>query len=71
MKNLCGYPRHSVEKIEEEKQRFVLVDIENYGMGPERSLDDFMEFSGIKINYEIGRLDCPKKLKWCVDAALI
>jgi len=67
IKNLCGYPLHSKEKIEAEDIGFILADIEKYGLGSERSWEEFMNFAGMTVNHENGDLVCPQKpLEWCI-----
>jgi len=68
IKNLCGYPFHTAEKIEADDQSYVLADIENYGLGTARSWEDYLEFTQIKVNYTTGALDCSERLDWCLDA---
>jgi len=70
IKNLCGYPLHSSKHIEADGQGFLLVDLDNYGMGTERSLEMFMNFSQISINHTNGDLVCTDRLDWCVKGLL-
>ena len=66
IKHLVGYPFHTTEKIKEDGLGYLLVDIEDYGLGNTRSRDDFMEFSQIKVDHTTGDLVCTKRLDWCV-----
>eukprot|EP00537_Pseudo-nitzschia_pungens_P015701 CAMPEP_0172398984 /NCGR_PEP_ID=MMETSP1061-20121228/38704_1 /TAXON_ID=37318 /ORGANISM="Pseudo-nitzschia pungens, Strain cf. pungens" /LENGTH=582 /DNA_ID=CAMNT_0013131707 /DNA_START=51 /DNA_END=1799 /DNA_ORIENTATION=- len=68
IKNLCGYPLHTTEKIEADGESFVLVNKEHYGLGTVRSWDDYMELGGLKVNTTTGAIDCAagkKGPKWC------
>ena len=70
MQHLVGYPRHTAEKIQADDEGFILVEIEKYGMGDERSRDDFIKFSEITIDNATGNLLCTKRLDWCMDETL-
>ena len=63
---MCGYPLHTTQHIETDNEDFILADIEKYGLGSERSWEEFMEFAQIKVNQTNGDLVCPKRLDWCV-----
>ena len=67
IKNLCGYPLHTVESIEHDEQAFVLTDREHYDLGTERSWDDFLDFAQVRVNHTSGALDClfPRGVPWC------
>mmetsp|Transcript_1346 Transcript_1346/g.3437 ORF Transcript_1346/g.3437 Transcript_1346/m.3437 type:complete len:583 (+) Transcript_1346:138-1886(+) len=68
IKNLCGYPLHTTEKIEADGESFVLVNKESYGLGTVRSWDDYMELGGLKVNTTTGAIDCTagkRGPKWC------
>mmetsp|Transcript_3911 Transcript_3911/g.11084 ORF Transcript_3911/g.11084 Transcript_3911/m.11084 type:complete len:588 (+) Transcript_3911:294-2057(+) len=64
IKHLCGYPNQSVEEIQANGQGFVLVDREHYGLGSERSWEDYLKFSELTVNHTSGLLDC-HPVKWC------
>jgi len=64
IKNLAAYPTASDEKIKQEGHEFVLIDKEYYGLGSERTREEYMEFAGISIDYEAGALTCTP-IRWC------
>jgi len=47
VKNMVGYPSAAKEVLEQQGYGIVLKDQEHYGLGTERSLDKYMEYSGI------------------------
>jgi len=67
VKHLLGYPIHTADKIKADDMGLLLADIENYGLGPVRSWEDYLEFTQIKPNATDGGLDCPKRLDWCFN----
>lgn len=70
MKYLVGYHQHTAEKINKDNQGYVLEEVEKYGMGDERSREDFHKFSQITIDNITGSLVCTKRLAWCMDQTL-
>lgn len=73
IKNICGYPLHTTEKIEADGESFVLVNKEHYGLGTVRSWEDFMDFGALKVNVTTGALDCtagPRGPGWCNEGSL-
>ena len=69
MKYLAGYPGHTAKKIQKDELDFVLTEVDKYGMGTQRTLEEFHEFSQIEID-EKGDLICTKRLDWCMDQTL-
>jgi len=60
--NLAGYPQAEREKVEREGNGLVFKDMEMYGLGKERSFEDYMKLAGISIGTD--KLVC-KRIKWC------
>ncbi len=69
MKYLAGYPGHTAKKIKKDDLGFVLTEVDKYGMGTERTLEEFIKFSQIEID-DKGNLVCTKRLDWCMDQTL-
>ena len=64
IKHMVGYTDASLEKIRTAKHEFVLQDLEHYGLGKERSTEEYLEFAGITINEENDSLQC-HRIQWC------
>mmetsp|Transcript_16836 Transcript_16836/g.21290 ORF Transcript_16836/g.21290 Transcript_16836/m.21290 type:complete len:607 (-) Transcript_16836:50-1870(-) len=64
LKNLAGYPDATVESIQKDNIAYVLTDMEYYGVGKERTLEQYMEFAGIHVDKENNALAC-KAIPWC------
>ena len=64
VKNLVGYPGSTKEKIEENGSSIVLTELEHYGLGSERSWDDYMKFTNITVNEKTDTLVC-SNMEWC------
>mmetsp|Transcript_2576 Transcript_2576/g.5401 ORF Transcript_2576/g.5401 Transcript_2576/m.5401 type:complete len:587 (+) Transcript_2576:56-1816(+) len=60
--NLAGYPQAERAKVEREGNGLVFKDMEMYGLGKERSFEDYMKLAGISVGND--RLVC-KRIKWC------
>jgi Glycosyltransferase (GlcNAc) len=64
VKHMVGYPDASLEKIREKDTEFVLQDIEHYGLGSERSWQDYMDFAHMSIDQEHDVIVCSRN-DWC------
>jgi hypothetical protein len=64
VKHMVGYPDSSIEKIREMDIEFVLEDIEHYGLGTERSWQDYLEFAHMSIDQEHDVIVCSHN-DWC------
>ena len=64
IKNMVGYPDASLEKIKDAGIEFVLENLEMYGMGHERTYEDYMKFSGISVDKQHNALQC-HSISWC------
>jgi len=60
VKNLIGYKEASMEALKASNDLFLLNDSEHYGVGRERTLQDYMEWTGIDME----KKQCPN-IKWC------
>jgi len=60
--NLAGYPQAERAKVEREGNGLVFKDMEMYGLGKERSFEDYMKLAGISVGND--RLVC-ERIKWC------
>jgi UDP-GlcNAc:polypeptide alpha-N-acetylglucosaminyltransferase len=69
LKHLAGYPDATLEKIKAAGIEYVLMDMEHYGVGTERTLEDYFEFTGIYVDEKNDALQC-KKIEWCMKARL-
>ena len=65
IKHVVGYPESSEEKIEEKGLSFLLRDLDIYGIGSERSFDDYMKLTNINMQTS----HCGH-MKWCDNAEL-
>eukprot|EP00977_Amphora_coffeiformis_P030216 scaffold45506_cov153-Amphora_coffeaeformis.AAC.1 len=63
VKNMVGYPDASLEMIKKEDIEFVLIDIDHYGLGSERSWNDYLEFAHMHFD-EHDVIQC-KNIEWC------
>ena len=64
VKNLIGYPDASVEKIQEQGLSIALRDLQNYGLGPVRSLKEYMEFAHMTMDSATSTISCSRN-DWC------
>ena len=64
IKHMVGYPDASMDKIKEEDIEFVLQDIEYYGLGTDRTWDEYMEFTNMSIDPDHDAIVC-HAIKWC------
>ena len=69
LKNLAGYPDASIEKIKELGIEYVLTDMEHYSVGPDRTLEEYMKFSGISVDVPNEALTC-RRIDWCNKGTL-
>jgi len=65
VKNLIGYEDSSREILKGKNEYFLLTEQEHYGLGSVRTLDQYMDWTG--INMEKKR--CPQ-IKWCTNGDL-
>ena len=65
IKYLVGYPESSKEKIDEKGLSFLLRDLDIYGIGSERSFEDYMKLTNINMQTK----HCGH-MKWCNNAEL-
>ena len=61
---MVGYPDSNLETIQSEGTEFILKDIEYYGIGSERSWQDYMDFAHMSIDKEHDVIVC-SKIEWC------
>ncbi len=66
LKNLAGYPDATVEKLKAEGIDYVLTDMEHYGVGDVRTLEEYMEFAGISVDTQNNALQC-SRIAWCTQ----
>lgn len=64
LKHLAGYPDATLEKIKSAGLEYVLIDMEHYGVGHERTLQEYMQFAGISVDKEHDALTCTA-IDWC------
>ena len=64
IKNMVGYPDSKRSTIAGEGYEEILTDIEHYGLGSERTWQDYMEFAHMHINEEHNAIDC-SPIPWC------
>lgn len=64
IKHMVGYTDATIEKIKAEKHEFVLQDLDYYGLGKQRSMEDYLEFAGITIDEKDDSLKC-HRIQWC------
>ena len=64
IKNMVGYPDATREIIARDGNEIILTDIEHYGLGTERSWEDYMEFANLHINEQHNVIDC-SAISWC------
>jgi len=64
IKHMVGYPDASLEKIKQARIEFVLENLEMYGMGNERTYEDYMKFAGISVDRQHNALQC-HSISWC------
>lgn len=69
LKYLAGYPDATLERMKAENIEYALIDIDKYGVGEVRSLEQYLEFAGIHADIENNALDC-HRIDWCVDGTL-
>ena len=60
VKNLVGYPESTSAKIVAKGDALVLLDQEHYGLGSERTLEEYMKLTNIDVNTKT----CGK-IPWC------
>lgn len=66
LKHLAGYPDATDALIKQQGLDYVLTDMEHYGVGHERTLEQYMEFSGISVDKQNNALKCTS-ISWCHD----
>ncbi len=64
IKHMVGYPDATLEKIKELDIEYILENIEEYGVGTERSYADYMEFAGLSVDKKHDALQC-QTIDWC------
>ena len=64
VKNMVGYPDATSEMIKKEDIDLVLIDIDHYGLGSERSWSEYLEFANMHIDEEHDAIQC-KNNDWC------
>lgn len=64
IKHMVGYPDATLEKIKELDIEYILENIEEYGVGTERSYADYMEFAGLSVDKKHDALQC-QTIEWC------
>jgi len=64
VKNMVGYPDSTLEKIKEEGIELVLKDIEYYGLGQERTWQEYMDYANMHVDQEKDIIRCTNN-KWC------
>ena len=70
IKHMVGYPDATLEKIKEEDIEFILEDIDYYGLGQERTAQDYMNFAGMTVDPKHDALQC-KPIEWCNKGLLL
>jgi len=65
VKHMVGYPDSSRAKLEESNQEVVLMDIDQYSMGNERSWQEYMDFAQMHIDHEKEVIACSNTIPWC------
>ena len=66
VKHMIGYPDSALERLTSQGDVPVLTDLEFYGMGHERTLDEYLKLTGIDVEKKI----CPL-IKWCSNEELL
>jgi len=64
IKHLVGYPGATIEKIKKADIEYVLEDLQHYGLGKARTMEDYLNFAGISKDYEKDALVC-HPIPWC------
>ena len=64
IKHMVGYPDASIEKIKEQNIEFVLEKADEYGLGTNRTMEEYMEFAGLSVDKKHDALQC-HNIKWC------
>ena len=64
IKHLVGYTDATLEKIRENREEFVLQDLDYYGLGTAKSRDEYLTFAGITVNEKNDSLQC-HTIEWC------
>ncbi len=64
LKNLAGYPDATLDQLKAAGLEFLLIDMEHYGVGKERTLEEYLEFAGISPDKKNNALQC-KRIPWC------
>lgn len=70
LKHLAGYPDATIDKIKAAGLDYVLTDMEHYGVGEERTLEEYMEFAGISVDLQNNALKC-SPITWCTKGSKI
>ena len=70
LKYLAGYPDATIDKIKAAGLDYVLTDMEHYGVGEERTLEEYMEFAGISVDLQNNALKC-SPITWCTKGSKI
>lgn len=60
VRHLVGYPEISEQVLQNADHLFLLKDQQYYGMGKERTLDEYFEWTGIDME----KKNCPR-MRWC------
>eukprot|EP00523_Entomoneis_sp_CCMP467_P015487 CAMPEP_0168765438 /NCGR_PEP_ID=MMETSP0725-20121227/324_1 /TAXON_ID=265536 /ORGANISM="Amphiprora sp., Strain CCMP467" /LENGTH=616 /DNA_ID=CAMNT_0008814691 /DNA_START=1 /DNA_END=1851 /DNA_ORIENTATION=+ len=63
-KHMVGYPDSSLDKIQQEGIEVVLTDIEHYGLGKERTWQEYLDFAFMSIDEEHDIIVCHRN-SWC------
>lgn len=69
LKHLAGYPGYDVETLKEEGHEFVLQDLQLYGVGKEKTLEEYMAWAGISVDKAHNSLQC-SRITWCSKGEL-
>lgn len=64
VKNMVGYPDSTLDIIERDDIEIVLTDIKYYGLGSERSWEDYLSHANMQIDEQNDAIVC-KAIRWC------
>jgi [Skp1-protein]-hydroxyproline N-acetylglucosaminyltransferase len=65
VRNLVKYPEATEEEVAKQDKSFVLTELDQYGLGTERTLEEYMKWTGINVQNK----QCPS-IKWCNQGTL-
>jgi len=65
VKYMVGYPETTAEILKDKNEFFILTEQEHYGVGTERTLEEYMNWTGIDVNAK----KCAR-IKWCSNGEL-